>query len=185
MKNVEIRFKVTFLDDIRKVMSMLYAQDYVGLFNQKDSYYVTIPKIGSENHSDILSKEDRRGCEFCQEMDRQVLRIREENYRVEITESSGKSIKVLDNVEMLKKKYLKKFEKVIVIDKVRDLYVIGQTNIYLDTVSKLGDFVKLSCSIREGQTVEDGQKILSDWIETLSLNLSTICNKKYIDIIES
>ncbi len=71
-----------------------------------------------------------------------------------------------------------------VVEKVRALWIVGQTRIHFDTVKGLGDFVELEFVMRDGQAISEGHAFATRLMEQLEIKQSDIVECAYIDLIE-
>lgn len=69
------------------------------------------------------------------------------------------------------------------VNKVRYLFLVGQTRIHVDRVEGLGDFMELEVCLRDEQTLEEGQKIAEDLMEQLGIEEAHLVKGAYMDAI--
>nr|XP_050041282.1 uncharacterized protein LOC126538482 [Dermacentor andersoni] len=70
-----------------------------------------------------------------------------------------------------------------VVSKKRDLFLVGQTRVHVDTVEALGDFVELEVVLEEKQTTEEGQAIAKGLCKELGIDTSGLISGSYIDML--
>uniref|UniRef100_A0A131XAB6 Putative adenylate cyclase n=1 Tax=Hyalomma excavatum TaxID=257692 RepID=A0A131XAB6_9ACAR len=70
-----------------------------------------------------------------------------------------------------------------VVQKTRDLFLVGQTRVHVDTVDGLGDFVELEVGLEDGQTTQDGQDIAKGLCKTLGIDTDGLISGSYIDML--
>ncbi|KAH6934832.1 hypothetical protein HPB50_001268 [Hyalomma asiaticum] len=70
-----------------------------------------------------------------------------------------------------------------VVQKTRDLFLVGQTRVHVDTVDGLGDFVELEVGLEDGQTTRDGQDIAEGLCKTLDIDTDGLISGSYIDML--
>ena len=71
-----------------------------------------------------------------------------------------------------------------VVEKVRYLYLVGQTRIHLDDVHGLGHFLELEVVMKPEQSVEDGEKIAREIMKTLEIDTEDLVDCAYLDLME-
>jgi len=69
------------------------------------------------------------------------------------------------------------------VNKVRDLYLTGQTRIHLDRVAGLGDFLELEVVMETSQPTEDGVAIAQMLMEKIGITHKDCLEEAYIDLI--
>ncbi|XP_037508379.1 uncharacterized protein LOC119384163 isoform X1 [Rhipicephalus sanguineus] len=70
-----------------------------------------------------------------------------------------------------------------IVQKRRDLFLVGQTRVHVDTVEGLGDFVELEVMLEETQTTEDGQAIAEGLCKELGIGDESLISGSYIDML--
>ncbi|XP_020293805.1 uncharacterized protein LOC109859704 [Pseudomyrmex gracilis] len=70
-----------------------------------------------------------------------------------------------------------------VVQKTRNLYMVGQTRIHIDEVDGLGYFLELEVVLREDQDIKAGQKIADDLMRALSIEKDDLIAEAYIDLL--
>lgn len=71
------------------------------------------------------------------------------------------------------------------VTKHRDVYLVGQTRIHLDTVEGLGTFLELEVVLGESDTPEAGEAIAIDLLRALQIPPGSLLRGAYIDLLES
>ena len=71
------------------------------------------------------------------------------------------------------------------VTKHRDVYLVGQTRIHLDTVDGLGTFLELEVVLEESDTPEAGEAIVIELLRALQIAPGSLLRGAYIDLLES
>jgi len=71
------------------------------------------------------------------------------------------------------------------VRKHRDVYLVGQTRIHIDTVDQLGTFLELEVVLGESDSPEFGEAIATDMLRALQLPHQSLLRGAYIDMLES
>lgn len=71
-----------------------------------------------------------------------------------------------------------------VVEKKREIAIIGQTRIHLDEVAGLGTFLELEVVLEPDQSEVDGQKIATQLMCDLRVEGSDLLGRAYIDMLE-
>ena len=71
-----------------------------------------------------------------------------------------------------------------VINKIRYLYIVGQTRIHLDDVNGLGKFVELEVVLRPNQNDAEGQAIAESLMQKLGIIVEDLIDTAYMDMME-
>lgn len=70
------------------------------------------------------------------------------------------------------------------VEKVRHLYIIGQTRVHLDKVVGLGDFMELEVVLRPDQSDEEGHRVAETLLEELGVGQQDLMDGAYMDLLE-
>ncbi len=70
------------------------------------------------------------------------------------------------------------------VDKVRHLYLVGQTRVHLDDVKGLGQFMELEVMLRPDQTDEEGRQVAEGLISSLGIDRKDLLETAYMDLLE-
>ena len=70
------------------------------------------------------------------------------------------------------------------VEKVRHLYVVGQTRVHLDDVKGLGQFMELEVVLEPGQTDEEGRGIAESLLSSLGIDRQDLLESAYMDLLE-
>lgn len=71
-----------------------------------------------------------------------------------------------------------------IVNKVRYLYLVGQTRIHLDDVLGLGHFMELEVVLKPEQTDSEGQAIAKSLMDELGIQDSDLIESAYMDLME-
>jgi len=70
-----------------------------------------------------------------------------------------------------------------VVAKTRELYLVGQTRIHLDTVEGLGAFVELEYVVADGESTDTGYRVVPELMAALGIDRADILTGAYIDMV--
>jgi predicted adenylyl cyclase CyaB len=70
------------------------------------------------------------------------------------------------------------------VEKVRHLYLVGQTRVHLDDVKGLGQFLELEVVLEPDQTEADGRRIAEDLMVSLGVQRADLLESAYMDLLE-
>jgi adenylate cyclase class IV len=70
-----------------------------------------------------------------------------------------------------------------VVKKSRTLYLIGQSRLHLDRVSKLGDFLEMEVVLRPEQPESEGHAIVNALLSALEIDQQQLIGEAYIDLL--
>lgn len=71
-----------------------------------------------------------------------------------------------------------------VVEKKREIAIVGQTRVHLDVVSELGTFLELEVVLRPDQTEKQGEAIARKLMEDLQVNSEDLIDRAYIDMLD-
>ncbi|HEX5418557.1 MAG TPA: class IV adenylate cyclase [Gammaproteobacteria bacterium] len=71
------------------------------------------------------------------------------------------------------------------VTKHRDVYLLGQTRIHLDTVERLGTFLELEVVLGESDTPESSEALATELLRALQIAPQSLLPGAYIDLLES
>jgi predicted adenylyl cyclase CyaB len=166
---VELKARVNDLDALRKKLSDLGA-DYKCTFHQNDQYFV-VP----EGRLKLRTVKDTDSAELIYYERENILGPKSDDaYILSVHEPAD-----LKNILM---KILKPF---IVVEKVREIYQYNGTQIHLDRVKKLGDFIEFEREVADNQnSIENGLQVLEKLISSLKIPSSNLESHSYSDLLE-
>jgi predicted adenylyl cyclase CyaB len=70
------------------------------------------------------------------------------------------------------------------VEKLRHLYLIGQTRIHLDEVKGLGCFMELEVVLQPGQSEQEGSEIAERLLLELGIDQQDLLESAYMDLLE-
>jgi predicted adenylyl cyclase CyaB len=71
-----------------------------------------------------------------------------------------------------------------IVEKRREIAIVGQTRVHLDQVAGLGTFMELEVVLRPEQSVEEGQAIAEELMRDLRIPPSDLLERAYMDMLE-
>jgi predicted adenylyl cyclase CyaB len=71
-----------------------------------------------------------------------------------------------------------------IVEKKREIAIVGQTRIHLDEVRGLGTFLELEVVLREEQSEHEGQAIAAELMDELGITNDDLLDRAYIDMLE-
>ena len=165
--NVEIKARLKDFEAMKKKVEAM-SQQPGQMLSQEDVFFNTSRgrlklRLINGRQAELIFYErpDRNGPKFC-------------HYELFTT----------DQPEKLKKVLSAALGERGVVRKTRYFYLVGQTRIHLDRVEGLGDFLELEVVLQPGQTEADGQAIALDLMKRLGLDLESLIDAAYIDLLE-
>jgi predicted adenylyl cyclase CyaB len=69
------------------------------------------------------------------------------------------------------------------VAKERDVYLVGQTRIHVDSVQGLGDFLELEVVLGDAETAEHGEAIARDLLRALAVPEEALVAGAYADLL--
>ena len=70
-----------------------------------------------------------------------------------------------------------------VVRKEREVLLIGQTRVHLDSVEGLGTFVELEVVLGDGESAEHGEHVARDLLRTLQIPEDDLIPEAYVDLL--
>ncbi|XP_044253947.1 uncharacterized protein LOC123004655 [Tribolium madens] len=71
-----------------------------------------------------------------------------------------------------------------IVEKVRYLFMVGQTRVHIDSVENLGDFMELEVVLKPEQSPGDGEKIALELMEDLGVGKEDLLSGAYTDLLK-
>ena len=71
-----------------------------------------------------------------------------------------------------------------VVEKKRELSLVGQTRVHIDEVRDLGPFLELEVMLTAGQSHADGAAIAEGLMDALEVSKNSLTARAYIDLLE-
>jgi predicted adenylyl cyclase CyaB len=72
-----------------------------------------------------------------------------------------------------------------VVEKRREVFMLGRTRLHLDDVRGLGSFVEIEVVLEDGEAVAEGEKVMHGLLATLGIAESSLVGQAYIDLLEA
>ncbi|MGL4575001.1 MAG: class IV adenylate cyclase [Burkholderiaceae bacterium] len=69
------------------------------------------------------------------------------------------------------------------VRKNRTLYLVGQTRVHLDRVENLGEFMELEVVLAEAESLEHGERIAQELMQTLGIAPGQLVTNAYADLL--
>ncbi|XP_041989208.1 uncharacterized protein LOC121740536 [Aricia agestis] len=171
MRNVEIKARVHDLNGICKI-----AQELSGskpqLIRQDDTFYNV-----RDGRLKLRIYEDCSGTLVRYSRDEEDGPKLSDYELFPFSANESDKMKLLD--EMMKK-CLGVFGRVV---KERQLFMVGQTRIHIDTVEDLGHFMELEVVLRPEQSLEEGTNIAKELQMKLGVKDEDLINCAYVDLL--
>ncbi|MDD3557367.1 MAG: class IV adenylate cyclase [Melioribacteraceae bacterium] len=162
MQNLEIKIDLTSFDEIFSALKQINAE-FIDILEQKDIYY--------RNSKGLLK----------------LRRVNEEYEfifydRDESAENRWSNYSILKIADPDAEEFFDKiFEKEIIVEKTRKLYLYKNTRIHLDSVNNLGDFLELETVVVDGQ--ESAKEEFDFVYDSLSLSNYKELRTSYRDLL--
>jgi adenylate cyclase, class 2 len=168
-KMVELKARVNDLDILRKRLADKGA-DYKCTFHQRDQYFV-VP----EGRLKLRTVKDSESAEL----------IYYERENILGPKSDDAYILRVHEPEDLKHILTKILKPLIVVEKEREIYQYKGTQIHLDRVKKLGDFIEFEREVADNQeSIEKGLQVLENLTASLEIHSSNLESLSYSDLLE-
>ncbi len=167
---VEIKARVGDHELLRKKLSTLGAE-HIGTFQQSDLYFkvpegrLKLREVDANSTVELIYY-DRENIAGPKSDDAFILRVQE----------SGELKKILKKI----------LTPLIVVDKVREIYMYCGIQIHLDTVKKLAKFIELEKQTDDNpEAIEKGRLALKKLMEKLEIDPSKLESHSYSDLLQA
>lgn len=168
-KMVELKARVNDHEILREKLTILGAK-YVGTFQQKDQYFevpegrLKLREIKDNNTLELIyyEREDIAGPKKDHAF---ILKVKEaEDFK-----------KILEKI----------LTPLTIIKKVREIYYLQGTQIHLDVVESLGNFIEFERHVKEDSNKdENGHKILEILMKQLDISSDNLETLSYSDLVQ-
>lgn len=166
-RNIEIKATVKSLENLIKKAKELSESSGL-LLNQEDTFF-TVPhgrlKLRSENTTSKLIYYERPDADG--------------------PKLSTYSICDVSDEQGLKNILTSALGVRGIVKKSRQLFLVGQTRIHVDSVEGLGDFMELEIVLTKDQSPEDGQIIANTLMDKLGIAKEDLISGAYMDLLLS
>lgn len=168
MTLVELKAKIKDIETVRKELLSLGVQ-YVGKFHQKDTYYNT-----SKGRLKIRETEGKETVDIVFYERQNVPDIKESKILLVQTEPPKIAKKLLSKLFAVK----------IVVDKIREIYKLNETQVHLDIVSKLGTFIEFEHPTNNKRSqIEKSKIMLEEYCNKLGIKREQLEALSYSDLL--
>ena len=165
---VELKARVVDHELLRKKLSALGAK-YIGTFQQSD-FYFKVP----EGRLKLREVEDNSAVELIYYDREDIAGPKSDSAFILCVKEPGKLKRMLKEI----------LTPLVIIDKVREIYMYCGIQIHLDTVRKLGNFLEFEKKTDNNpKAIEKGRQILQKLIEQLEIDPSNLESLSYSDLI--
>jgi predicted adenylyl cyclase CyaB len=166
-RNIEIKARVEALEDVR-TRALSLAAGPGGTLSQADTFFV-VP----EGRLKVREFSDGTG-----EL------IAYDRPNIPGPKASTYSRHACQNARTLCETLARVLSVRGVVRKVREVVLIGQTRVHLDTVEGLGTFVELEVVLSDGESAEHGEQIARDLLRALQIAEDSLVAEAYIDLLD-
>jgi len=165
---VELKAKMKDVKEVKRRLSLLGAQ-HIGSFHQIDTYF----KV-HQGRLKIRETEKRDSGEI----------IFYERPDVPNIKKSHVLLIQVQPPEIAKELLSKLFPTSIVVEKIREVYILGETRVHLDQVSQLGTFIELELPTTGGtEEIRKGESLLADLGAKLGIMKEDLEALSYADLL--
>jgi predicted adenylyl cyclase CyaB len=165
---VELKARLNDFEEVKRRLSLLGAQ-YVGSFHQVDTYF-KVPQGRLKIRE--TEKQDNADIVF---------------YERPNTPKIKKSHVLLFQAQpppAAKELLTKFFATRVVVDKIREIYILGKTRIHLDQVAQLGTFIEFELSTtNEEKEIENSRSLLVGLCAKLDVRKEDLEALSYSDLM--
>lgn len=165
---IELKARTIDLDGVRRRLEQLGAQR-VGIFHQIDTYFEV-------NHGRLKIRETDS-----QDSAEIVYYVRA---NVPDIKRSDILLFKAQPPDIAKELLAKFFPTKVVIDKMREIYVLGKTRIHLDQVAHLGNFIEFErLTANESSEIEESMTILAELCAKFGIRREDLEAFSYADLL--
>lgn len=169
-KMVELKAKVDDLDVVRRKLTTLGAER-IGTFRQVDVYF-NVP----EGRLKLREVQDNKKTEL----------IYYERENIAGPKKDDVFILKVQEAEVFKSLLERLLKTSAIVEKIREIYQYQETQINLDRVKKLGNFVEFERKTPAyAQAIKKNQQILEKLMEKLGINPENLEKLSYSDLIHT
>lgn len=169
-KMVELKAKVDDLDVVRRKLTILGAER-IGTFRQVDVYF-NVP----EGRLKLREVQDNKKTEL----------IYYERENIAGPKKDDVFILKVQEAEVFKSLLERLLKTSAIVEKIREIYQYQETQIHLDRVKKLGNFVEFERKTPAyAQAIKKNQQILEKLMEKLGINPENLEKLSYSDLIHT
>lgn len=167
---VELKAKIESLGSARKQLSHLKAR-HIGTFHQIDTYF-HVPK----GRLKLREVEGRRGAEL----------IYYERENVSGPKRSAVFIVRIPRPETFKEFFEKVLKKKVIVGKKREIYRYKGTQIHLDSVKDLGEFIEFERKTQgSAEAILKDREVLEELMEKFGIEEENLLKGSYSDLLLS
>jgi len=165
---VELKAKMNNVEEVKRRLLLLGAQ-HVGKFHQIDTYF----KV---RHGRLKIRETER-------QDSADIVFYERPNVPDIKKSYILLVHV-QPLEVAKELLAKFFPMLVVVDKIREIYVLEETRIHLDQVTQLGTFIEFELpTTNEAKEIKNRRSILANLCAKLGIKREDLEALSYADLL--
>jgi len=167
---MELKAKVHDLEVVRRRLTRLGAL-HVGTFRQIDVYFNAL-----EGRLKLREVEGKNNAEL----------IYYERENIAGPKRSNVFILKIQDPKVFKNLLKRLLKTSAIVEKIREIYRYQGTQIHLDTVEKLGNFVEFERKTAAGErATKKNQRILEKLMEKLGINSESLEKLSYSDLIQT
>jgi len=73
----------------------------------------------------------------------------------------------------------------LIVRKRRELYLVGQSRIHVDSVEGLGSFLEIEYVMRPGEDEAEARRVVHELMTRLNIKDEDLINRAYVDLLEA
>jgi adenylate cyclase class 2 len=166
-KMVELKAKVHAIELVRRKLAILGAC-HIGTFRQIDVYFdvpegrLKLREVEGDSNAKLIYYE------------RENIANPKKDYVFSLE---------IQDPEFFKNRLMRLLKRSVAVEKVREIYRFQETQIHLDMVEKLGNFVEFERSSPTEEAVEKNRQIFKKLMRELGINPENLEKLSYSDLI--